>query len=402
MSAADLSSALASLYGQPTELPSWAAASWFVPPKTFPAGAVENELRPPRGVRGLYLKGPDFAGRETRIFAWVGLPDHRPGEKLPAMVLVHGGRGTAYLQWVRQWTERGYAAIAMDTAGAEPSTHDPQNDARRRHAWAGPEGWGGYAQIGQPESDQWPYHAVAAVIIAHSHLRSLPEVDVARIGLAGISWGGFLTCHVAALDPRFRCAIAVYGCGFYGFSEGIFGNLLAAGRDVAEAWIRKWDPAHRLGQIRIPMLWINGQNDPFFSLRSLADTCRRLIAPHTIAVLDGLGHSHEMGWSPAEIAAYADAQLRNGPPLPAVHAEPNQSDAFAVTWTAPRPVIRRQLFFTTDGGDFRQRKWQSLDLDPGSTDNSVRAAIPAGTTFCYLNLTDDRGLRVSSELRSLA
>ena len=36
------------------------------------------------------------------------------------MVLVHGGGGTAFAEWVKAWTSRGYAAIAMDTCGQIP------------------------------------------------------------------------------------------------------------------------------------------------------------------------------------------------------------------------------------------------------------------------------------------
>ena len=44
----------------------------------------------------------------------------------------------------------------------------------------------------------------------------LPGVDPDRIGVTGISWGGYLTCIVAGVDPRFRFAAPVYGCGFLG------------------------------------------------------------------------------------------------------------------------------------------------------------------------------------------
>ena len=48
------------------------------------------------------------------MFAWCGLPAAAAGTKSPAMVLVHGGGGTAFEHWVRLWNDRGYAAIAMD------------------------------------------------------------------------------------------------------------------------------------------------------------------------------------------------------------------------------------------------------------------------------------------------
>ena len=41
-------------------------------------------------------------------------------------------------------------------------------------------------------------------------LRAQPDVDAARIGLTGISWGGYLTCITAGVDDRFRFAVPVY------------------------------------------------------------------------------------------------------------------------------------------------------------------------------------------------
>jgi dipeptidyl aminopeptidase/acylaminoacyl peptidase len=58
---------------------------------------------------------------------------------------------------------------------------------------SGPTGWGGFSQIDEPIKDQWPYHAVSAVILSHNFLRSLPQIDKKKIGITGISWGGYLS-----------------------------------------------------------------------------------------------------------------------------------------------------------------------------------------------------------------
>ena len=84
-------------------------------PKTYAA-----EGFPAKGLKALFYEGPPYRGKPTRVFAWYGEPKLEPGRKVPAMVLVHGGGGTAFEAWVRQWVRRGYAAIAMDTSGATP------------------------------------------------------------------------------------------------------------------------------------------------------------------------------------------------------------------------------------------------------------------------------------------
>ena len=152
------------------------------------------------GVKAITYTGRSFRGKSTRVFAWLGIPNTGSGEKVPAMVLIHGGGGTAFEEWVRLWVDRGYAAIAMDTCGQIPVG---QYGRWFRDEQGGPAGWGGLEQIDQPQTDQWACHAVADVILAHSLIRSLPEVDAQRTGLTGISWGGYLACIVAGVDRRF-------------------------------------------------------------------------------------------------------------------------------------------------------------------------------------------------------
>jgi hypothetical protein len=54
--------------------------------------------------------------------------------------------------------------------------------------------------IGGPVENDWPYHAVANVMKAHTLLRSFPGVDPERTAVTGISWGGYTTCLAASLD----------------------------------------------------------------------------------------------------------------------------------------------------------------------------------------------------------
>src|SRR5579864_1920085 len=52
------------------------------------------------GLRALYYDGLPYRGTATRVFAWYGAPAGRRG-KVPGVVLVHGGGGTAFRDWVR-------------------------------------------------------------------------------------------------------------------------------------------------------------------------------------------------------------------------------------------------------------------------------------------------------------
>ncbi|MHC4354518.1 MAG: alpha/beta hydrolase family protein, partial [Planctomycetota bacterium] len=76
-------------------------------------------------VRALYYSGEPYKGKPTRVFAYYASPATLDGTSpadttFPAVVLVHGGGGTAFSQWAELWAKRGYAAIAMDLAGCGP------------------------------------------------------------------------------------------------------------------------------------------------------------------------------------------------------------------------------------------------------------------------------------------
>jgi hypothetical protein len=48
------------------------------------------------GIQAISFEGLPFRGKPTRVFAWLGVPKVKVGEKVPAMVLVHGGNGAAF------------------------------------------------------------------------------------------------------------------------------------------------------------------------------------------------------------------------------------------------------------------------------------------------------------------
>src|SRR6186713_911179 len=81
----------------------WNGLDLKTPPETFEAPHQDEP-----GVKSLWFAGPPYKGKPTRIFAYYGEPSGRAGNKVPAMVLIHGGGGTAFAEWVRMWNARGY------------------------------------------------------------------------------------------------------------------------------------------------------------------------------------------------------------------------------------------------------------------------------------------------------
>src|SRR5260221_257793 len=61
------------------------------PPEVFPTTDFVAD-----GVRAFFNEGMPWKGERTRVFAYFGVPQASEGTKFPAMVLIHGGGGTAF------------------------------------------------------------------------------------------------------------------------------------------------------------------------------------------------------------------------------------------------------------------------------------------------------------------
>ncbi len=372
--------------------PTWDLAALSKAPQTFPSELIQSHQPE---IRSLFFEGLPYHGNPTRVFAWIGIPRVPSGTKVPGIVLVHGGGGTAFESWVKLWVDRGYAAIAMDTCGAlpEPATAKP----RPRHEFSGPPGWGGIEQIDEKPEDQWTYHAVADALLAHSLLRVQPEVDASRIGLTGISWGGYLTCIIAGVDERFRFAAPVYGCGHY--LETTFADKVrTAGADKGERWMQWWDPSNYLDNVKIPTLWVTGTNDFFYWFPALQKSYRQVPAnQRTLAIRPRMGHGHgPVGEAPAEIAVFADSILRDGPPLATVVSQERSERRVTVAFKSVRPVVQAELNYTEDvTSPWPKREWKKVPA--ALIAGEAVGELPTEAQIFYMNLFDDRGCVVSSE-----
>ncbi len=365
-------------------------AAFAMAPRVYEEAPTDTE-----GVRSLFYEGLPWKGKATRVFAYCGIPEHREGERVPGMVLVHGGGGSAFIPWVQLWMSRGFAAIAMDTCGCV-SGGGYQN--HRRHEHGGPPGWGGFDQIDEPAEDQWTHHALADVMLAHSLLRAQSGVDPNRIGLTGISWGGYLTCLAAAMDDRFGFAAPVYGCGFLDDNSAWLGEFEKMGPERARRWLTWWDPSVHLPRVRIPMLWVNGTNDFAYPMDSWQKSYRVSKAPRTLCLRVRMPHGHGgPGENPPEIHAMADALFQNGPPLPRITRSVRDGRTLRVAFTSQTPIEQAELSYTLDSGPWLQRNWQTQPAVLHPAEGSASAEWPEGATVAYLNLVDNRGCVVSGD-----
>ncbi|QIP13866.1 prolyl oligopeptidase family serine peptidase [Spirosoma aureum] len=349
-------------------------------------------------IRSLVYRGETYGSiAKTDVFAYYATPGSLAGkpeldQHLPGVILVHGGGGKAFAEWAELWARRGYAALAMDLSGRgfdgkRLPNGGPDQDSLHK-----------FSSIDSTGDKQWVYHAVANVIRAHSLLRSLPGVDSGRTAITGISWGGFLTCIVVGLDPRFTAAVPVYGCGFIEqpggfFYEKEFGTLTT---DQKKRWTARYDPQHFVGKAHLPMLWVNGTNDMFYPPNIFSRTYSLVKSPKNYSITTTLKHGHIEGWTPPEIGWFVDSYLTHGTPLPVLSVIGRRSGRVQAVVSGSSPIKLATLSFTTDSTlPYRERYWQTRPANV-SGNRIIADAPPAQTTIWLLNVTDERGATVSS------
>ena len=361
-------------------------------------------------VRSLMYRGLEYRGKPTKVFAFYASPatlnpDEPKGKKYPGIVLIHGGGGTAFREWAELWAQKGYAAIAMDLAGSQPL--DGKNPHERKHRnrleAGGPDQSHKekFEAMKDDQSEHWCYHAPANAILAHSLIRSFPEVDKDHTAVTGISWGGYLTCIVAGLDNRFDAAVPVYGCGFLNDHSVFESSINKLPAEDSKRWMQLYDPGQYLKAVQMPILFVNGTNDFAYWLSAYQKSYEAVSkdTPRNIRIEVKMGHSHPAGWKPSEIARFVDQYLKKQTPLPVVQNPAVKDGKVTAELAEPVKIKAAVLNYTTDAGPNPERKWQSIPLEVDGT-RITGSAPPAETKIWFINVTDKADAMTSSPLVS--
>ncbi len=343
---------------------------------------------------GVFMDGMEYNGLPTQVFAYVGLPKDASKENpVPAMVLVHGAAGHAYQDWVQHWNNKGYAAISFYWREPDSKYDNTMPDGTALKYTEGPRRSDISDSVATSEKEnQFMYHATSDISLAYNLLNQMPEVQKGQIGLTGISWGGIISSRGLGEDTRFKFAMPIYGCG----------NL-----DIGIGSIRptsSWDGKHTFPnavKAEMPVFWVNGSNDTFFSLNAMAKSVQDTNGD--VLILLGNEHSqqHGAGMTGAmnEIFAYADYYLKGGEPLPKITDTSLNGKTATFTVQADNGIEKARLIYNTTGLVYADGKgateWEikEITLKPGK--NTVTA--PSDAKGFYVELTDKKGLRKTTE-----
>lgn len=126
---------------------------------------------------------------------------------------------------------------------------------------------------GQGEMEfRYPMRHDYEVPVGHAidYLEGRHDLDAGRVGLMGVSMGGYYAPRAAAFEPRVKAAISLAGAynaaAHFAQRPGLTRDaftyrLRAPDQDAARVMLRKFDLSGVMGRVRCPLLVVMGRQD---------------------------------------------------------------------------------------------------------------------------------------------
>ncbi|MFH2034627.1 MAG: alpha/beta fold hydrolase [Candidatus Margulisiibacteriota bacterium] len=371
---------------------------WGIPqdikPKTLNKYIVENIV-----VEEINYTCSNYGGNDVNIFGFLCYPLAK--KELPAVIVVHGGGGYAYLERSLVWARLGYASLCIDLPG--------KGIGRSISRSTGPDMTVENLFKSSPGlTDNYLYHAVKAARGAITFLSGRENIDRDKIGMVGLSWGGVITLITNGLDQRLAAAIPVFGSGY--LTEGsTWQEYLDSKLPEKErkSFQEHFDPSNFLRYQHAPVYYVTGTNDNCFYLPNFIRSYLMIPANKKMYIYPNIRHmvNEDMFQN---IIKYCDSRLKGANDLPDIFVKPIEEDAtniyIPIKTSGRDPTKRVDLYYC--GPDLRgwtKKKWESREAYFSRGTQWVKFAreeISPEIIF-YASATDIKGASVSSPLYSI-
>ena len=354
-------------------------------------------------ARAYFIQSVDYNGAPSNFFGYFGIPETASEKNpVPAVVLVHGGGGTAYADWVAFWVRRGYAAISIDTEGRAPDAPGAAtvgSGARSPHTRnPGPSRNGTFLDSKKPVEEQWMYHAIASVISSVTFLSKMPEVDSSKIGCIGISWGSLIVSGTAIYDDRLAFVVPIYGS----IGESGTNSREGIAMDLQPKAVELWDDESALQGRKTPFLFVNNHQDHAFSVE-VQNNCGKYVENKQFCIITDLAHNHREPMKVDEIGIFVDNICLNKElALPEITVQPTATTGVIETKTHGTNVTHGILYYTMDekiispSGQVKNN-WAIDDIDCDENGKFI-FDVPVGAKWYFVTVVDDQGNRSSTQL----
>lgn len=374
---------------------------WDIPTKEVVAWTTKTYDQKGVRVEEINYYSRYYKTFPVKIFGYYAYPIKRSGQ-LPAILLSHGGGGTASRPRAVAWAKRGFAVLAIDLPG--------KGENRPHSRSTGPNMDVPTILRTEPDiSNNYLVHAVAAVRNGITFLTQRKEVDPDRIGMIGLSWGGVLTLLTNGQDDRLKAAVNVFGAGH--IPEGCTweDRFFSMSSSEITAWNDQIDPKGFLATQHAPILFITGTNDHCYYLPTFQKSYEEVKAEKNFYLIPNLRHRF---LSSAQIPglAWLEQKLKTGGTFPKItELKPSQISAAAdivvpVKIFSSAKISSVILYYDRGGPNgWTAKKWQMLLPQKNGKDYLFK--IPAGLIkpdlLYYVSVKDQRGGAASTLARSL-
>lgn len=306
------------------------------------------------GIEGLFYT----VNGKYKVFAFMGKPKTtRPKNGYPAVVLVHGGDGCAYFEWVKKWTDKGYVAIAPDFDGNMAKDLD---NRKENNVNGGPKGYGSFKDM---KDNPWTYFSVSSIVSAIDVLCDDKDVDMDRIAISGISWGGVLSLMALSVEKRIKVASVFYSSGY--LLESKFFKDIALRSGIEEKDFDKYnalfDPQSCADKISVPILFIAGADDVAFTMEGRKKTTELIKSNKYFSYRKNFPHSHTAGRECIEAIEFTDCYFLDKD-YPQLEYSINASDISIANATEYKWL---KIVGTNEYYNQIQKEWEESEISDG-------------------------------------
>jgi dienelactone hydrolase len=352
----------------------------------------------------------EWKGEPVRIFGFLACPERKAKEKLPALLLVHGGGGYATLDRVVEAAERGFVALSIDLPGKGTNR---ENFSRS----SGPDMTVEQIYTVMPSlRESYLYHAIRAQRRAISLLAQRPEVDTTRIGMMGASWGGASGLITTSLDKRVRCFVNVFGAGYVREGSTWEHHFAKMPAGAFDRWEANYDAARYVGQIKVPVLGVAATNDGCYWLPQFMKTLREvgskntqlLVLPNKDHKLDAPAHTAIYRWLEAQLSTQKTRlpDLHNALRIASQLQETKDASGKArrmasvsVALSGPAPHRIEVSYAPVLAGEGHTRRvWHTLK---GQSGEAVQVPVPTDLTYVFATVIYRDGSRYSTPVHTV-
>nr|WP_248926291.1 discoidin domain-containing protein [Paenibacillus hamazuiensis] len=349
----------------------------------------------------LYQSDVD-AARSNQVYAVIAAP--AAAGSYPGVLILHGGTECTQDALAIDYAKRGYVAVTPEL----PGITDPKTCVTPSTGLWKNEPYGAKQLTALPNAGiSSIFEGEVAALQGFYLLQAQPGVKQDRLGIRGLSWGGYsATLLSSLLGDQVKAAYSIYGSGFYDRGSYFAGLLDNKGSVEKANWLRDLDAGRRADHIKADFYLAAASNDTYFWPTAVMKTLDRIPGAKNQVFAPNANHSlSSLPNAAAQERLFFDYHLKGaGAPLPKVNVistERLANQDVKITFQASGAAAITQAKLVYSGGDkpWVNRSWVAVDavrLANGRYEALLPAAAVQKHADWYVLISDDRQASASS------